>query len=148
MKVYIATKFTNQDEFHAMRGLLEGAGHEITTDWTKHIAPKEGETEQQFLTRAAHEDFDGVFGADALIFIVTPDMAGAYTELGIALALAYHSDFCIVIVGFDKEKHRNNIFFNHNDVIHVGTKEEAVRAIQVHYDNVGRLAEGFASPHP
>lgn len=144
MKCYIATKFDNQNEFHAMRGLLEDAGHQITTDWTKHTVPVGDETQDQFLNRCAHEDFDGVFEADALIFIVTPDMAGAYTELGIALAMAYYSDYAIIIVGYNAEKHRNNIFFNHSDVIHVASKEDAVKALELHYDNIRRLEAGVS----
>lgn len=127
MKCYIATKFDNQRAFHEMRALLEGNGHSLTVDWTKHDKPEAGEDMLAFKERCAFTDYVGVDRADVLILLVVPDMAAAFSELGIALARRR----TIIVVGYREGKDRDNVFYYHPCVLHAKTMEDAANMLGI-----------------
>jgi nucleoside 2-deoxyribosyltransferase len=132
MKVYIATKFENQNEFRKAKALLEANGHTITHDWTSEDAvPEAEEAKKQFLHEAACKDAMGVAEADAFVLLVTPDMGGAYVELGIALTVG----LSVIIVGKDNPGNRDCIFYKIKPVAglveYVDTIEQAVESLNI-----------------
>lgn len=89
MRVYIATKFENTNQFNELKALIEAKGHWINHDWTNGTPIKSIPAEKlgDFLKDSACNDFMGVKKCHALIFIpVQEPMAGAWVEMGIALA--------------------------------------------------------------
>ena len=78
MRIYVATGFMYKDLARAAMDCFRQDGHEITFDWTQHV---EGDNE----VAAAAEDLAGVIAADVLVVMPTPNGAGLYVEIGIAL---------------------------------------------------------------
>jgi len=115
MKIYIASKFENQDAFRALKEELEQAGHKITHDWTREEVFANSRTLKQDLAMFANLDFNGVTSCDALVLLAAPKMAGAFVELGIALALG---KMILVVDGY-KEGNPPCIFYNLPFIHHV-----------------------------
>ena len=80
IRVYIATKYEAGPRAAELAEVLTDLGHDITYEWWKN---------EQFTAEQAAFDAEGVVTADALIFIAEEDYryAGAYVEMGMALAL-------------------------------------------------------------
>lgn len=145
MKIYIATKFENKQGFNDMRDILEASGHEITTDWTKHTYENsEGMPYGEFLVKCANEDFDGVFKADGLVLLPNEKGGAHFTELGVAMCLAYRCDYPIVVVGFDKNVHARNIFYSHPAITHVKTMADVPEALRFLNHNAEQMGSGLA----
>lgn len=84
MRVYVAGKWEERLRAREVMETIRAKGHVITHDWTHE--PKE-ETDEVLL-ECANLDVQGVESADALVFVAEKNLkfAGAYTELGIAIA--------------------------------------------------------------
>lgn len=123
MRVYVASKFENQEQVRKVHRLLTESGHIITHDWTwESVEGKKGEERERYLKDCATKDYNGVDTCDVFFLINYLHCAGAYTEFGIAL----RAQKCIVVVdGHHPEKSRN-IFFHLPDVHHFTSVEEAV----------------------
>ena len=118
MKVYLAGKWQEAATIKQYADELRSLGHTITMPWFEcHVAPAVEE-----LRQSAIEDFNGVCDADIAIFIFEKKLpyAGAYTELGIALA----SGCEVVIVGSGGN---SNIFTSMPEVEKVDTWNQAKR---------------------
>ncbi len=78
MRIYVASKFEEQERVREVMGQLVAAGHVITYDWT---------TNEQISPEQARKDVMGVFSADALVLIAEKDLnyCGALVEFGMAL---------------------------------------------------------------
>lgn len=132
MKVYIATKFENRDEFEKMAFYLKSHGHTLTLDWTKHDSTKVPEGKrQEYLKQCACECFIGVMMADVVVFIADKrPMAGAFVELGLALGLFKR----IIIVNSGKGEGRQECIFYHlppveGGIIYADSLEQAADLI-------------------
>jgi hypothetical protein len=108
MKIYIATKFENQTQFHQLALILKAMGHKIVLDWTKHSLKGVPEDEvDAYKAKCAAECYLGVSMADALIFLGDRrKMAGSFVELGIALGQ------CKRIVMVNTDVAQSCIFFS------------------------------------
>lgn len=96
--------------------LLRAAGHEITHDWTGEHAS----TDEEWL-ECALRDLEGVWDADVLVIEVRPEMRGAWTEFGVAIARLIP----VVVVGGDHAC----IFEWLPRISHVDTREQAVAVV-------------------
>lgn len=124
MNVYIATKFENVAGFNKARALLEEFGHTVSHDWTVHNSadyPIRSEGRHEI----ALEDGSAVCDADAMLLLCEPNMAGAWTEMGIALALRK----AIYVVNAFGEGVANNLFLHLKTVDCFDSVESAVQAI-------------------
>lgn len=131
INVYVATKFQNVAGFNEMKRLLEDIGHKVTHDWTKESADGKGWPERYpYLQKCALRDGHGVADSDCLIFIpVNQPMAGAFVEMGIALAL----DKLVIVVDAFADGIQGNIFYYLPQVVHVKTLKEAASEVLRHY---------------
>ncbi len=84
MKYYIATRLENAAGHNALRDLLNGAGHKLTYDWTRHGSVKD--KGRAVLAQVAENEIEGVREADFVVALL-PGGRGTHTEIGAALAL-------------------------------------------------------------
>ncbi len=129
MKAYIATKFQNRLGFEIARALLELSGHEITHDWTQESDEGlEEPVRTLYRQHCAINDMMGVQEADVVILLPTEaKMAGAFVELGIALAL---NKRVLIVDGFREEVQPNIFYFLPQCYVeHYPTIAEAVAAL-------------------
>jgi len=104
VKCYVAGKFEETDRVQEVQDVLKAVGHTITHDWTR--SPRGLSKRAQALL-----DTRGVLDADILVIIFEKDLGykGAYTELGVALALGKP----VYILG---EYGKSNVFVHHPNV--------------------------------
>lgn len=77
MKVYIATKYENLDQYRILKDMLEKAGHDITYDWsTRTLEKVPAENHINYLIDSACYDFNGVRMCHVLVIIEHLDMKG------------------------------------------------------------------------
>ncbi len=97
MKVYVASKFENQERVQEVQAMLKALGHTITFDWTTF--------EQWKRKEAAKLDKKGVMDCDFILILMEKDYRynGTLTEMGIAIG----SGKDVHIVGVN---HNDNIF--------------------------------------
>lgn len=84
MKVYIATKLANTEQYDQVRSLLMELGHQITYDWTMHGSVKETSTER--LREVGQREEKGIRDADVVVGLL-PGGRGTHWELGFASGL-------------------------------------------------------------
>lgn len=109
MKLYVASKFTNKQEVRSLMTLLEADGHTITHDWTDDDAKGlEGEELETYLALNAVACIKGILDAQAFILLARPNMAGAFTELGLAMGIGRS----VLILDAFKSGNQENIFYN------------------------------------
>lgn len=124
LRVYVATKFENQEIVRKAFELLRSAGHEITHDWTTEVVgDRTGEYRKIFLEECAIKDCNGVADADVILVINYPGGCGMFTELGLGLA------YGALIVVVDGDKPPYNIFYNLPEVTHANSLEHAIEII-------------------
>lgn len=90
MKIYVAAASAETDRAVSAMAVLRGAGHTITSDWTKDVVrlgANVGLTQAQRM-RAASECVSGILSADAIV-LLWPKVPsrGAWIEAGITLGL-------------------------------------------------------------
>jgi hypothetical protein len=87
LKIYVASKFENKQQVRAVQQRLIDLGHTISHDWTNEAeGDRKGPELDAYLQECAIKDYNGVLEADAVLLITQPNMRGAFTELGMALA--------------------------------------------------------------
>lgn len=84
MKVYIATKLANTEQYDQVRSLLMDLGHQITYDWTMHGSVKETSSER--LREVGQREEKGIREAELVIGLLTGGR-GTHWELGFASGL-------------------------------------------------------------
>lgn len=117
MRVYLAGKWEEAAVIKQYADELRFLGHTITMPWFEdHV------NGQEDLAQSAIEDEAGIVNAEMAIFIFEKSLpyAGAYTELGVAIALRRR----IVIVGRAANR---NIFVNHPCVEKVDSWTELIQ---------------------
>jgi nucleoside 2-deoxyribosyltransferase len=115
LKIYLAGKWEENKIISEYAAELRSLAHEITIPWFEwHVGPEISQKQ------GAMEDTQGVRMADCCIFIFEKDLnyRGAYTELGMAIALGKR----IIVVGHAGDR---NIFLHYPLVEQVETWEEA-----------------------
>lgn len=134
MKIYIATKFENQQNFHELAEKLRARGHTITHDWTTESCEgMDGAERFHYTQQCAIKDVQGVAAADAVVVITHPKLSGALTELGVAIGLNKR----IVIVNPWNPEAPYNIFYHLPYVEHVKTLDGAAEALG--YGDLGSM---------
>lgn len=136
MRVYVGAKFENKEEVRRTHKLLREAGMEVSYDWTPHSA--EGYVNTALvdkMRKEAEEDFDGVYHADAMIFLHNPNCQGGFIELGIALGAGK----LVCVVGGRPTQRQFPIFYFHPCVQMFDTVEAAIAFLK--WAN-----ESFATP--
>lgn len=124
MKIYVASKFENKEQVQLFMSILRNHGHDIVGDWTSHSIEGIPESEREsYLCKSALEDYQAVKRCDALLLIDHPNMAGAYTEVGIAIADLKR----VVVFG----EGRDNIFFHLPLVFRVNSTSEMLALFKV-----------------
>jgi len=127
MRVYIGASWYEQDAYRKAKAEIEAAGHEVTHDWTTFEGGANnkfvGKELKGFLQRSAAHDFTGVWNAQIFVLLNDWKCGGAYTELGIALAIAGQ----VFVIGREK---RDNIFFWLPQVRHVSSVAEMLEKLQ------------------
>jgi nucleoside 2-deoxyribosyltransferase len=87
MRIYIATRFTNLEEYRQAKDALESLGHVISHDWSgEKVGDRQGTELEEFLNGCAVKDMYGVVTADALLVINHADARGTLVEMGMAIA--------------------------------------------------------------
>jgi hypothetical protein len=104
-KIYLAARFSAQQEMQGVRDVLTAVGFEITSSWIDHVSAsgvngitvKEINAEPERCGQAAAGDMADVLAADTLIlFTEWPSTTGGrHVELGIALGAGKR----VIIVG-------------------------------------------------
>lgn len=118
MKIYVAAASKELERAKNVMCKLRGFGHTITHDWTVEVEKYKNEIpSDDILTQCAENDYQGVFSATALV-LLSPEIQnitiGAWTELGVALALhktifiSGNADKCIFSYMGDVHKFDND----------------------------------------
>jgi hypothetical protein len=123
MRVYVASRYSERGKARtrAAHDAFRNAGHSITHDWTHEDDTLTGLVKDRYLTECAILDYEGVVDADAFVLLVEPEMKGAWTELGMALATLR----TVIIIGGTHE----NIFERMPEVHHCDSVDEAMRLL-------------------
>lgn len=122
MRFYVAGRFQNYLQCRYVMDRLKEQGHAITYDWTRTPAFDEhGHPRSERCTHAenvnyAWKDLAGVREADILVLLADASLAGAYIEMG--YALAFERDVYVV------SPSRQTIFFNLPLVTRFGKLED------------------------
>jgi hypothetical protein len=118
MKIYVATQFANREQAADVMRELRARRHVVTQDSDAGLA---GVERDRYLTACAKRDFHGVRDCDVFLLLDAPECRGAYTELGMALAL----EKGVVVV----DGPRRNIFLQIPTVVHCASIGEAMDLI-------------------
>lgn len=85
MKIYLAARYSRNDEMRGVRDVLTALGHEVTSRWIdlhpgvfgdqrkleQSFTPEFLGAETEFCGRVAQIDIDDLFGANALVCFTT-----------------------------------------------------------------------------
>lgn len=141
MRVYVASKFTNQDEVREAFRLLHKLGHEITHNWTTESYEGKSDDElEHYRLECALGDVRGVQDADAVLVINHANGQGMWTELGMAIAWGK-----MVFFAYPDRTPARNIFTYLPGVVAYQTLEEAVIALD-HF--AWLISARHTRPHP
>jgi len=130
MRFYVASRFRNYEAVRVVEQELIGRNHTITHSWATNsmefdaagklfIENPEKDLDLAVQQVLAYEDMFGVQDADALVLLWTPDMSGAYIELGLAISIPIP----IYIIG----SKRWTIFWSFPDIHFFDTLEKFYR---------------------
>lgn len=81
-RVYVATSYSAKATARRLMDAIEGAGMEVSYDWTVH-----GDDEQDRLEEIAWLEVGGVLSSDAVV-VLLPGARGTHTEMGLAIGSA------------------------------------------------------------
>lgn len=84
MKFYIASRTARANDVHALKALLQKAGHDVY-DWTMFASIKRPYIERE-VAPIAQEELEAIKQADIFILLGDEGGTGMYVELGYALA--------------------------------------------------------------
>lgn len=109
MRVYIATAFHNQKQFHELRVAIESLGHTITRDWTKDSVNYGDPGREEKFQKYAEDDYSSIMDADIVVVIATPPpIAGTFFEFGVAVK----SGKDVILVDPFNQNNQENIFYH------------------------------------
>ena len=129
MRIYVASKFENTRAVRDVYEVLKEDGHVITHDWTGENADGlTGDAKEAYLQGCADKDVEGVLSADAFVLLNHVNMAGGFTELGMALAAG---KFIVVLDGRHPQKPMN-IFYHLPHVHHAKSVYDARQMLKAH----------------
>lgn len=112
-KIYLAARFSRNDEMRGVRDVLQALGYEVTSRWIEDRGGKYGQgsftpgqlnSDREYCAKVAGRDLEDIEAADTMISFTSPDgggKGGRHVEFGLALGLGKH----LVIVG-----PRENVF--------------------------------------
>ena len=109
MKVYLAARFSRQEEMKIYRDMIEALGHAVTSRWLNH-KPEEDAQFERVGAQYAQQDMNDVYACDLFLLFTDGERqsrGGRHVELGMALAWAKRCG----IVG-----PKENIFHWHHDI--------------------------------
>jgi len=128
MKVYVASKFENQEKVLEIYGKLRENGHEITVDWTKSD-DKKAKRDHETARKYAERDIKGVKDADVFVLLTTDVPGkGRFIELGAAMTLNILNDKPkIFVIG---DYNTESIFFFHSVINRVKSIEDVIKELE------------------
>jgi hypothetical protein len=128
MKIYLASRFSLQNELKAIRTRLEATGNmEVTSRWLDAVRPPADTDWAEFFEKWCQIDMDDIWTAD-YVFIVATEVgkrAMMHGELGAAIAWNKK----IIVVG-----NRWNALYYHPTVFFFETMEEGLKFLGVEQD--------------
>jgi hypothetical protein len=130
VKIYLAARYSRNDEMRGVRDVLEALGHEVTSRWidqhggdlSESVATSQLNSEPEAVVKYAHADIEDLTAADVVISFTSADgggKGGRHIEFGLALGLGRR----LIIVG-----PRENIFHTLPQVEHYPTWPRMVMA--------------------
>lgn len=147
MNIYLAARFSKQDEMRLVRQQLEERdGHRVTARWLDEVpypAP-EDQIPIHVMRQYAEYDLEDIENADAIVCFTEPartgpTRGGRHVEFGYALALCRH----IYVVGPVE-----NIFYSLPQVKHYKTWTGARRAINAEDSRMKSAVPEWAKTPP
>ena len=129
MKVYVASRFNNQEKVKEIYEKLIENGFEITVDWTKHKKVKPYEKNSKLAKKYSKEDIEGVRDSDVFILLTTQKPGkGMFVEMGAAVILN-------ILIGKPKiyiigDYNNQSLFYFHPNVKRLKTIEDAIEDIK------------------
>ena len=117
---YLAASYPTREEMLDLAlGIAADSSHRCIARWLT------GAYEDGPLSRAAHDDMEDIYNAQAFVMNLAPSVSrGKYTELGYALALLKP----ILLFGTQGKKMEDSVFFNVHELVtwapaHAGSEE-------------------------
>ncbi len=129
VKVYVASRFNNQQKVKEIyRELIEN-GFEITVDWTKHKKVKPYEKNPKMSEKYSKEDIEGVKDSDILILLTTENPGkGMFVEMGAAIIVNILTGKPkIYIIG---DYNKQSLFYFHPNVKRLNTIEDVIEDLK------------------
>lgn len=134
MKIYLAARYSRNDEMRGVRDVLEALGHEITSRWidchtdvsgdyTKSFTPEFLNATPELAAPLGQHDVDDLAAAETVISFTSDDgggKGGRHVEFGLALGLGKR----LIVVG-----PRENIFHTLPQVEHYPNWSRLVMAL-------------------
>ena len=129
MKIYVASKFNNQEKVKKVYEKLRERGHEITVDWTKHKKVNPYKNNPKMSEKYSKEDMNGVRDADVFVLLTTEKPGkGMFVELGTAVILnAMTGKPKIYVIG---DHNTQPMFYFHPGVARVDRIEDVIKGIK------------------
>ncbi len=125
MKVYVAAALRDEKTVSAIYDELRARGHVVTYDWVSNEG-RHDVWDDARRREVAEAEVDGVFSADAMIFIA-PGGRGAHVELGLATGVPVL--FCC------EEEPKSSLFYYHPKVTKLRSKSVAEIVNQLEKEN-------------
>lgn len=88
MKIYVAGKLQDRETVAEAIKTLQGAGHEITFDWTDTFAERPFADHPDAALKLANRELQGIVDCDAFVFFAHNSGRTLHMEFGAARALA------------------------------------------------------------
>lgn len=112
MKFYIAGKFEEVDQIHALFQRVRAAGHEVSYDWTTHIKSKPYSEHVERIRSYAENEIEAILNSDVFVYLTHERGTTLHMEYGAALAKKWQGgDIEIYAVG--EHNDRSPWYFNH-----------------------------------
>jgi len=128
MKLYVSGQWFKKPQIQQIIEKLHKMGHSITRDWT---LIEMGNTSNPAVGKYARLNANAIKNADILLVIMTDTeypYRGTFTELGVALGCGTQ---IFIVCPFTEGYCRTNCYFNHPDIRHFETVDEALETIEI-----------------
>jgi len=123
MKFYIAGKFEEVNQIHALFERVQAAGHKISYDWTTHVKSKPYTEHTDRIRKYAENEISAILDSDVFIYLTHERGTTLHMEYGAALAKKWQGGR-IEIYAVGEHNARSPWYFNHL-VKRVDTVDEA-----------------------
>ena len=112
MKFYIAGKFEEVEQIHALYERVRAADHEISYDWTTHIKSKPYTEHVERIRQYGENELQAILDSDVFVYLTHERGTTLHMEFGAALAKKWQGgDIEIFVVG--ENNARSPWYFNH-----------------------------------